>query len=169
MLEFKMSWIKKVNDTKGQSLFEFILFLPILTILLILIITVISSINASINQEKATRGYFYYLLKGNSYIPPYEDLKTYQSGSLRNVGLYTIGWREKKQGVISFAPCFKIQQFLGGTSAEDCDNVLAGEHATNFIRIYTMYGVCGETVVLSDGMIRINSEANGYSASCSLQ
>ena len=46
-----------VANRKGQAIFEFIIFLPILLILYGVLVSVSSAINGSINQQKATRGF----------------------------------------------------------------------------------------------------------------
>ena len=47
---------------QGQALVEFIIFLPFMLMMYTVVITLGDAINGSINQQKATRAYFYYRL-----------------------------------------------------------------------------------------------------------
>jgi len=84
-------------DQKGQSVFEFIIFVPFLVFLFTIFYTCGSAINGSINQQKAVRGYFYSLVKGNSYVIGTQDLDIYKSKSMSQVGFFAIGWSEHGQ------------------------------------------------------------------------
>jgi hypothetical protein len=147
---------KKLKDD-GQALFEFIVFLPFLIYLFTLMVTISNSINASINQQKATRGYFYYLMKGNSMAPTRSDLRDYRTRGITGlVGITAIGWREKSEGDESVAPCFKFSTLFSPSSEsgidenETCDTPSGGK-VSQFVRVYTLYGVCGATYSALDG------------------
>lgn len=143
---------KHLKDQKGQAIFELILFLPFLLFLYMIYATAGDSISGSINQQKAVRGYFYGLVKGNSYLNTLQDLNQYASSNLRMVGFSTLGWREKEEvgkGTnAAFAPCFKFSSMLKSDSSEECDDKARsqdsdGNGVTHFIRVFTFYGVCG--------------------------
>ena len=60
-----------------------------------------------------------------------------------------IGYREKEgSSEQSFAPCVKVLKYLGTDSeTETCEEVDASNGQTHFVRIFTAYGVCGESWV----------------------
>ena len=68
-----------LENSEGQAIFELILFMPFLVYFVTLLFTAGNSINGSINQQKAVRGYFYHLLKGNSNLPVKLDLDAFKS------------------------------------------------------------------------------------------
>ncbi len=142
------------SDEDGQAIFEVLVFLPLLIFLYTIIYNVGNAINISINQQKVTRRYFYYLSKGNSFLPSQDDLQEYSSGNLR-VGMSMIGFRAKTGGGgasgNSVAPCFRFNSFLTGSSSETCDEGTTGERSTSFVRIFTAYGICGDTYSMIDG------------------
>ncbi|MEK6626332.1 MAG: hypothetical protein AABY86_15285, partial [Bdellovibrionota bacterium] len=63
-------------NTRGQALFEFIIFAPLFLGLMSLMISISASINGGINQQKALRGYYYNVLKGNSIIESNFDIES---------------------------------------------------------------------------------------------
>lgn len=136
-----------LRNQKGQAVFEMVLFLPFLVILYSIFYTVGNSVSGSINQQKAVRGYFYHLVKNNSYINTFRDIKDFEnSASLKMVGFGAIGWREKSSGgeKDAFAPCFSFISMIRGGADEDCDSKdRPTEGSSNFIRVFTFYGVCG--------------------------
>ena len=139
-----------VSNQRGQALFEMIIFIPFLIFLYTIYSTTGNSISSSINQQKAVRGYFYSLNKGNSYLNTYADLERFRDKSIQMVGFSAIGWREKSKGGgdVSFAPCFKFSTMLKNGATEDCDDSSResdsdGNSTTRIIRIFTYYGVCG--------------------------
>ena len=132
----------------GQAIIEILLFLPFLIFQSAFIFSVYGALNASINQNKITRGYLYARLKGNSHFPYSGYLKRLQDkGGARLVGNYSIGWRVKATNQHSYAPCFQ----LGNVSSrpEQCDDEQNGP-ISNFIKVRTMYAVCGNTYLLED-------------------
>ncbi len=150
---------KILKNQKGQALFELIVFLPLLMILYTIYATTGNSINGSINQQKAVRGYFYGLLKGNSYINTMGDLDEYSEKNITTVGFSALGWREKSRnnGGNSFAPCFKFSSVLKNDSSEECDSDTReedsdGERISRYVRVFTFYGICGPVYTkTSDG------------------
>jgi len=137
-------FINKIKNERGQAFFELIIFLPFLIFLYTIFYTVGNSINGSINQQKAVRGYFYQLLKGNSYITSAVDLDGY-GGSITSVGFFALGWNEKLEGGrIPIAPCFAFTSMLRNGSSEDCESPARPiPDASSFVRVFTMYGICG--------------------------
>jgi hypothetical protein len=139
-----------IKDEKGQALFELVIFLPFLLFLYMIYSTAGDSISASINQQKAVRGYFYSLVRGNSYINSLVDLEEFDKNNVKLVGFSALGWREKsdKGGNNAFAPCFKFSSLLKNDSTEECDAPTRdqdsdGNGVSRFIRVFTFYGVCG--------------------------
>ena len=114
-----------MEKEKGQAIFELLIFLPLLIFLFIVMVTIGNSINVSINQQKVTRRYFYYLLKGNSTAPTQEDLETWRNAGLRHVGFSALGFRSKGD-VDSFAPCLKLPTLFAKKSEETCDETFVG-------------------------------------------
>src|SRR5438874_2506988 len=104
----KVNFFKKnMTDQKGQAIFELILFLPFLLFLYTIYYTAGNAINGSINQQKAVRGYFYNLMKNNSYVLTLSDLRSLQGNGTNQAGFFAIGWASKTQGKNRFAPCFR--------------------------------------------------------------
>jgi hypothetical protein len=134
--------LKKKNE-KGQALFEFVIFVPFILIFIATIVTIVGAVNASINQVKATRGYFYAMLNNNSLGMRGSLLTNYiQNHNMQSVGSYSIGWREKKDGENAIAPCFRISTFIGETPANEvCEEKVTEEFST-YIKVKTMYGLC---------------------------
>lgn len=141
---------KILTNQKGQAIFELIVFLPFLIFLYTIYATAGNAINGSINQQKAVRGYFYALMKGNSYINTTSELDDFAQNSLGTVGFSAVGWREKSSSGQrdSFAPCFKFSSILKNESDEECDSNTreednGGEKISRFVRVFTFYGICG--------------------------
>ncbi len=136
------------KEDKGQAIFELLVFIPFLIFIFIIMVTVGDSINASINQQKVTRRYFYYLLKGNSTAPKQEDLGEWMNSGITLAGMSAIGFRAKSEGELSLAPCFKFTTLFTGDEGETCSEPLKGESKSTFVRVFTFYGICGETYIV---------------------
>lgn len=137
---------RPLKNQSGQALFELIIFIPFLIFLYTIYSTTGDSISASINQQKAVRGYFYSLVMGNSYLNNPLELAEFSRFSVKMVGFSALGWREKgnANGTTAFAPCFKFSSLLKNTSAEECDSREREEEGmSRYIRVFTYYGVCG--------------------------
>lgn len=132
----------RFRNKKGQSVFEFIVFIPFLLLLLQTFLKVGGAINGSINQQKHLRGYFYYKLKNSSYFPSINDLK--QLGSMSQVGYSAFGWSEELvNGRQPKAPCYQLNSFFG-EPIDTCQEVTErAEGKSQFIRVYSVYGLCG--------------------------
>lgn len=137
----------KVKKNKGQSIFEFILFLPIMATLYAFLVSVGGSINGAINQQKAVRGYFFARIKNNSTFPKPDHgnngLAT--NASWQRFGMAFIGWRERwaDGGQVPLTRCYQVPLPLGKNDEDSCE---AWEgNTTQFIRPAAVFGVCGAT------------------------
>lgn len=164
-----MRWNK---EEKGQAIFEFIVFLPFFLTFIFLLVSIGGSISGAINQQKATRGYFFYSIKGNSMIPNPDNLKLSSNYGVQSAGFYAFGWKEYTFGINTpVAPCFRIHTFAGGEPDEECDDPGSGseENRTNYVRIRTMFGVCTALYELRDEIIERregDSEEVNNTAAC---
>ena len=167
---------KKILNQKGQALFEMILFLPFLMFLYTIFYTSGNAINGSINQQKSVRGYFYNLVKGNSYVTPLSDLKTLATKNIRRTGFNAIGWRDHDTGeTSSFAPCFKFSSLLKNGKTEECDSKERDDdRSSRYIRVFTFYGVCGPSVLTTTDQVdakpawEIDPRVQQITSTCSL-
>lgn len=144
---------QKKTSEEGQALIEFILFLPFIVMMYSVVISVSSSINASINQQKITRGYFYYRVQNNSMVPkPRSDSRYLLASQFRTFSMQSTIWGEKLVGDTPSRACFKFQ--LPVKDSDDaCDESYSGQ-TTSFIRVGTVYGVCGATFENQGGLIK---------------
>lgn len=140
--------ITVVKNEKGQSLLEFIIFLPLFISLIVVSYRISMSIMGSINQQKIVRGYYYSLIRNNSFVPTYGDLRGVNY-SVSRTGMSFIGWRERKVGETPVAPCYSIGGFLG-IEREECQDPWAST-GTSQIRVQTAFGVCGATFSTGPG------------------
>lgn len=156
-----------------------ILFLPFLVFLFTIYYTVGNSISGSINQQKAVRGYFYALVRNNSYVNSGTDIKEFVTrNGMKRIGFNAIGWREDSKGggdnQQAIAPCFKFSSVLKGDSSETCEGKERGESdmgpVSSYIRLFTFYGVCGPvyTVSTTGGAPEIGPSNQNSPANCSL-
>lgn len=135
---------KKLLNQKGQAIFELILFLPFLMFLYTIYYTIGNSISGSINQQKAVRGYFYNLVKGNSYLLNSGDVKSFGSKGFKRIGFASVGWANDLVSEQPIAPCFKFSSILKNGATEECESSEREEgDKSRFIRLFTYYGVCG--------------------------
>ena len=148
-----------VKKEEGQAVFEFLVFLPLLMFLLTVLITIGNSINGSINQQKATRRYFFYIIKGNSTLPRYDNLQKLHGYGHTRVGMSGIGWRGKSEGKTSFGTCYRfLDTFSDNQSDTGCGNPQIEDGKSNFVRIFTYFGVCGETYRADSGGIHFEPD-----------
>lgn len=166
---------KSLKNQSGQALFELVIFIPFLIFLYTIYSTTGDSISASINQQKAVRGYFYSLIMGNSYLNNPLELAEFSGNSIKSVGFAAVGWREKGKadGSTAFAPCFKFSSLIKNNSSEECDSKERDEEGmSRFIRVFTFYGICGPVYSeIEPGGIKFNwiNPSNQSSAEkCSL-
>lgn len=136
-------------NEKGQALIEFILFFPFLLMMYSVTLSVANSINASINQQKATRGYFYYRLQNNSTAPTPD--RAGDGVSFSRFGQHVNLWGEKVIDKVPVAACFKFNIPLQKSEEDICEKGYT-ERTTQFIRVGTAYGICGATYHNSQGV-----------------
>jgi hypothetical protein len=163
----------KFLNQEGQAVFELLIFLPFLLFLYTIYYTAGNAINGSINQQKAVRGYFYTLVKGNSYLSTSLDLKDNKDHNILLVGFNAIGWRDHSPDQKnSIAPCFTFSSLLKSNTSEKCEGDERDEEGSSrYIRLFTFYGVCGPTYTLGkDGSFTIepNAQGIGGNGSCIL-
>lgn len=139
--------MKKVKlDQRGQALIELIIFLPLIFTLYGLIGGFANAINGSINQQKITRSYFYFRAQNSSTMPKPSGLENYQT--LKRYGMFFIGWSNTPVEGSSNpeAPCYQISFPVEGAASDKCENTY-NKATTQFIRVGTVYGTCGNTYV----------------------
>ena len=162
-----------IKNENGQAVFETLLFLPVLFYLAVVMIKVGNSINASINQQKATRGYTFYLLKGNSLGQRVSDLKYLetQASGIENASSFIIAWKINPDLEKFHGSYYKLPTFAGASASdEDCLEDKIEDGVTSCIKVFTMFGVCGESYMLtpSEGYHKSDYPGGpqGYSKSC---
>lgn len=146
----------KKNNQKGQALIELIIFLPLMFMFYSMISGFANAINGSINQQKVTRGYFYYRMQNNSTIP---KPSTYNP-TWQQFGMVFIGWKDYFQGGSGtnesgkpIAACYRLSVPV---SASPNDPPCESEYTlpeTMLIRVQTVYGVCGGTYAAANGVV----------------
>ena len=150
------------NDENGQAIFELLIFMPFLLLLTTVLLTMGESIFGSINQQKSVRGYFFYLVAHNSFIPPHDDLNALQG--VKETGMYAFGWKENfKGGRIPLSPCYRILSLANGGNnpKENCSDQLTVENPTsNYIKVATVFGVCSASYSKPDSKFELNPLIN---------
>ena len=131
-------------DQRGQALVELVVLFPILIMLFAFLHNVGNSINVGINQQKVTRSYFYAYLKNNSMFPFNDTF--YPDSPTRDWSYFSmsfIGWRERfKSGTqLPRLACVRLKIPYLPEKEPTCESYK--QEATDFIRIGTVYGVCG--------------------------
>ena len=138
----------KESNEEGQAFFELIFFLVPLTLMLFLIVGLGNSINASINQQKVIRGYFFSVIKGNSMMPKRQSgFESFEGANFDEVVThFFIGWKEKFSdgGRNPVAPCFKLN-IPDGLSQDSCEDSYSEPEEARWIRVMSVFGVCGAT------------------------
>jgi hypothetical protein len=158
-IKMKKNLKLKINNESGQAIFEFLLFLPLMLVLYSITLTFYSSINGSINQQKVVRGYFYNIIQNNSQVPTKEVLRDIQSKEgVTRVGMSTNGWKtDFINQSTPLAPCYKILSLSSATSQEKCDPGNKTGDSTQFVRVKTVYGICGSTFSsIEDGQFKLS-------------
>jgi hypothetical protein len=144
----------KKNNQTGQALIELIIFLPLMFMFYSMISGFANAINASINQQKVTRAYFYYKVQNNSTIPkpsaPY--------GNWTRFGMYFIGWADYLQNGADesgqpVAPCYRLTVPLAVNTDDKCETKYT-KTTSQYIRVQTVYGVCGATYERHDAVVQ---------------
>jgi hypothetical protein len=139
-----MTMAAKRIDEKGQALIEFIIFLPLMFALYGMISGFASAINGSINQQKIARSYFYFRIQNSSMLP-FAAQETYERSSWKKFSIFFIGWATELEGDKNpIAPCYKVTVPLRNAPQDSCAEKYSDD-TTQFIRVGTVYGVCGAT------------------------
>ena len=157
-----------LENDKGQAIFELILFMPFLVYFVTILFNSGSAINGSINQQKATRGYFYYIVKGNSMLPVAGDLTAHMAEGITSVASASIGWAERKEGTAEqYGTCYRYST-LYSSSDEKCDDKAQEPTSSIFVKPLTFYGVCSATYINRGDSTYIWDPAAGSSQNCIL-
>ena len=144
--------MKLIEQQKGQALIELIVFLPLMFMVYSLIGGFASAINGSINQQKVTRAYFYYRIQHNSTTPA-PDYPDQIYKNWRQFGMFFIGWKVKFIGEDNPAmPCYKISLPISANKQDKCDESYSTQ-SSQFIRVGTVYGICGATYLNEGGNV----------------
>ncbi len=135
----------------GQALIELIVFLPFMLMMYTVVVSLGDAIHSSINQQKITRAYFYYRLQNNSQIskPQRGDGGGLINASWRQFGHYFIGWSDYLNADNPVAPCFKLNLPFAPGAGDTCDSSYTTQ-TTQFVRVATVYGLCGATINKSE-------------------
>lgn len=136
------------KNQKGQALIELIVFLPLMFTFYSMISGFAGAINGSINQQKATRAYFYYRVQGNPFVPKPDADDTHQGWG--KFGMFFVGWMDQMQSDNPVAPCYRVSVPMAKNKNEKCDQAYS-EQSTQYIRVGTAYGICGATFVRAQG------------------
>lgn len=132
-----------IKNENGQSLVEFLIFLPFLLIMYIIISTFVNAINGSINQLKATRNYYFVIYGNDSKLPDRSTIEgIHSSDTLSQFGLFSLGWATDLRDKRPVATCYKMFNFSGTKSEETCDPGIHDFSPTKFVRVKTSFGTC---------------------------
>lgn len=135
--------MKNDNGQSGQALIELIIFLPLMFMLYSLVSGFANAINGSINQQKFTRSYFYFRLQNNSTIITPDKEGTHQNW--KKFGMTFLGWTKfYRNGDSPVMPCYRISIPLKAAATDKCDEKYS-QTTSQFIRVGTVYGLCGAT------------------------
>ncbi|WP_408098526.1 hypothetical protein ACJVC5_06325 [Peredibacter sp. HCB2-198] len=135
--------MKEHDQESGQALIELIIFLPLMFTLYTVISGFANAINGSINQQKITRAYFYYRVQNNSTIPRPDPTGNHLTWN--RFGMFYIGWKyEFQDGEQPVMPCYRISIPMKAPPTDKCDEAY-NDTTTFFIRVGTVYGMCGAT------------------------
>lgn len=152
---------KLKSDQKGQALIELIVFLPLMFTLYSVISGFAGSINGSINQQKITRAYFYYRAQNNSTIPKPDEDQVYKSWG--RFGMFYIGWKDYfKNQVTPVMPCYRVSIPLKAAPSDACESTYTDD-STLYVRVGTVYGICGATFRQVGNLTYFVPDADGMS------
>lgn len=157
---------KMIKNNKGQSVVEFLFFLPFIIVLFVMTIAITSSINGAINQQKAARSFFFFISKSNPKYPSLQNLSRFSGRGLKTVGVQVIGWMDYGKGEVPVAPCYSLESLISDVASDTCEAPGAsdGDATSKFIRSYTLFGVCSSYVYKTDNQnhfVDISNQAWG--------
>lgn len=161
--------LKLIRNKKGQALIEFLLFVPFMFMLYLVILNYFSAINGSINQQKATRNYFYARLKGNSFAP-YRFYYDALEGKIQQSGIMLLGYSDYLEGENPVAVCYQVKT-IGSTSKPDkcVDKSYSDVNYSSFVRPKTVYGLCGVTINIGSQVMVYDFKTAGSAGSCTIR
>lgn len=118
-----------------------------------LVVILGDAIHGSINQQKVTRGYFYYRIQNSPYITrPFRSADSSNTPLFTNwttFGMFFIGWADYlEEGRNPIHPCYKLNLPFAAAEGDVCDQRYS-QTTTQFIRVGTVYGACGATMARS--------------------
>lgn len=143
---------KNLKNQKGQALIELIIFLPLIVMLYSVISGLANAINGSINQQKITRAYFYNRIQNNSTIPGPGLVKD-EYPQWGTFGMFYIGWKDyfKDRGN-PIMPCYKVSIPFKDSPKDKCEDPYTDSKSL-WVRVGTIYGMCGATYLHSNGKV----------------
>jgi hypothetical protein len=146
------------DNQKGQALIELIIFLPLMFMFYSMISGFANAINGSINQQKIARSYFYYRVQGNSMVPKPDADQTYMNW--KTFGMFYVGWKDKFISQKPISPCYKLSIPLAPGATDNCEDRYMTK-STMFIRVQTVYGICGASYARSDTFVSLIPDFSG--------
>jgi len=151
---------KTFISNRGQALIELIIFLPLIVSLYSVISGFANSINGSINQQKISRAYFYNRIQNNSTIPgPGLLNKSYLNWGLFSV--FFIGWKDYFKGEDSpIMSCYKVNIPFKNSPKDKCEDFYDKKN-TLWVRVGTVYGICGATYFHSNSKVYYVPDSKG--------
>jgi hypothetical protein len=145
---------KKNIFSRGQALIELIIFLPIIISLFSVVGGYATAINGSINQQKITRAYFYLRIQNNSTIPGPSASSEEAMANWKKFGMFFIGWKDYFINQSSpVMPCYKVTIPFKNSNLSSCEEAYSNQQ-TQFVRVGTVYGLCGATYINVNGKVR---------------
>ncbi|MDA9189750.1 hypothetical protein N9O57_02090 [bacterium] len=171
--------VEMIKDEKGQSIFEFLMFVPFLIILFATLVKIQGALNSSINQQKAARGYYFNLLRHNSMLPDKNEVAGMMTrAGIQNYGLSLLGWRDYSAGagddessVNPVAACFNLIGIsTNNESNDECEDPIPQDKTrVKNIRVYTAFGLCSANYSLNGNDIAYNPRFATTSGACQNQ
>jgi hypothetical protein len=143
---------EKLKNQSGQALMEFIIFLPFMLMLYTVVIILGDAIHGSINQQKATRGYFYYRIQNSAHITrPFRAGGAPVFTNWQTFGMFFLGWADYLENSANpVYPCYKLNLPFAAAAGDVCNSTYSGAvPTTQFIRVGTVYGLCGASYARS--------------------
>ena len=111
-------------------------------------VNISNAINASINQQRITRGYYYNIVQNDSKLPTLNILQSVINEGVERVGMFALGWRQKAESELQLAPCYKLLPLSNDIEEEECSpGRKDGQPTTQFVRVKTTFGVCSTSYV----------------------
>ncbi len=148
LLRWWIMAVKQNKNEKGQAIFELIIFLPIFLFLIKSLFDYGDAINLSINQLKVVRGYYFYSVSHDTMLPSAKFLEDFKNNGVNHVSLDAFSWSLDtiaESGGSPVGACVKVYGFLGNEIEEECREANPVDRKTQFIRIYSSFGVCSGT------------------------